>query len=452
MLVKHVILQVKSCVFDCPCGKKCSLCKKKFVGNNYVSSTRPNNGSNSGSKYLDTKWFSDNDSVSEMNCVSSILIHTPNYRPVVLTTLNDTGSPVNLISLTAFNKLRVKPKMFKVDQVFSSCADDELPVTGYVYLKVRIPESKQWVRLKVYVCEVLSYDFILGNDGLNKFGISLCFKTTFKPPSCLKHQRLTFYRANGDKVVPVHKVFVFNKEKCTCGLNHTVCTVDSFAFPKEDNDVFLEVVSEATTVPDEHLNDRENLNDVDERVKGLLHDYKGIWPSTLPPQHAKVEKFTVELEEGAKPFQCKPHRLSYSHKRALESEITKLLSLGFIFPYNGDYVSPCVVVPKKGGELRLCIDYRRLNAISKSKKYPLPVLEDFLAKASGKCVFSSLDLRSGYWQIPVDRESQKLLAFTTHVGNYTWRVKPFGLKSATENFQHIMDSVLHTVVSSQCAT
>ena len=104
--------------------------------------------------------------------------------------------------------------------------------------------------------------------------------------------------------------------------------------------------------------------------------------------------------------------------------------------------SPVVLVTKKDGSQRLCIDYRRLNAATVKDAFPIPRVDDSFAALSGSRWFSTLDLASGYWQVAMDTNTQEKAAFVTPSGLYEWNVMPFGLCNAPSTFARLMELVL----------
>jgi hypothetical protein len=104
--------------------------------------------------------------------------------------------------------------------------------------------------------------------------------------------------------------------------------------------------------------------------------------------------------------------------------------------------SPVVIIKKKDRSPRFCVDYRQLNLITKRDVYPLPRIDDIIDKLARSKYFSTLDLKAGYWQIPIDEQDKKKTAFVTTDGLYEFNILPFGLSSAPASFQRIINSAL----------
>ncbi len=146
-----------------------------------------------------------------------------------------------------------------------------------------------------------------------------------------------------------------------------------------------------------------------------------ILTSNLDAIGANTPEFVLELIDGAKTKHLAAYKTSLEEKRVIEDEVKRLLELGIIYPNPGSrWASPVVLVKKKNGEMRMCIDYRHLNSQTKMWQYPLPHFNDTVQKLGEATVFSSIDLKDGYWKIKVREEDQDLLTFNTHIGKYTW--------------------------------
>ena len=121
-----------------------------------------------------------------------------------------------------------------------------------------------------------------------------------------------------------------------------------------------------------------------------------------------------------------------------------------IQPSVSPWASSIVLVQKKGGSTRFCVDYRKVNAVTRKDAYPLPRIDDALDTLAGSKPFSTLDLISGYWQVEMNSDDQEKTAFCTLDGLFEFKVMPFGLCNAPATFQRLMDIVLTGLQWSSC--
>ena len=118
-----------------------------------------------------------------------------------------------------------------------------------------------------------------------------------------------------------------------------------------------------------------------------------------------------------------------------------MLRNGVIEPSNSEWSAPIVLVPKKDGSLRICVEYRRLNSISEVDAYPMARIDDLIDRLGKTKYITTLDLAKGYWQVPVTKEARPKTAYSTPFGLYQFNVMPFGLRGAPAMFQRLMDQV-----------
>lgn len=150
----------------------------------------------------------------------------------------------------------------------------------------------------------------------------------------------------------------------------------------------------------------------------------------------------IDLKPDSAPVFRRPYRIPFKHAEEVTKEITRMLEEAVIKESKSPWSSPLLVVPKKGGLIRLVIDYRLLNSLSIKNKYPLPNMELLLARLYERKVFTSMDLLSGYWQLALEEGSRKLTAFSTDRGHYEFISVPFGLQNAPSHFQAFMNNML----------
>ena len=150
------------------------------------------------------------------------------------------------------------------------------------------------------------------------------------------------------------------------------------------------------------------------------------------------------------PIRQQPYRTPVVRRKKVAEMVEDMKHQGVIQPSCSPWASPIVLVPKKDGKLRFCVDYRRLNAITTKDVFPLPRVDDILDALGGAKYFSSLDLLSGYWQVQLDEEAVKKSAFITFNGLYEFTRMPFGLCNAPATFQRLMQRVLGGLLGKTC--
>lgn len=208
----------------------------------------------------------------------------------------------------------------------------------------------------------------------------------------------------------------------------------------------------------QHLQHDDNINTVDllsavqhtgnTKLDKLLQQYADRFPDSLPklpdggPHTAPVyDGHTIPLEPGHKPPVRPIYRLSPLEFEELKKQIKELLALGFIEPSKSPYAAPVLFVQKKDGTLRMVIDYRALNAITTKNKYPLPRIDDLLDRLCGCTHFSSIDLRSGYYQLRLAPEDAPKTGFRCPLGHYQFTVLSMGLANSPATFQAAMNTI-----------
>ena len=178
------------------------------------------------------------------------------------------------------------------------------------------------------------------------------------------------------------------------------------------------------------------------RLKELLYDYQHVF-SLTEGDLGTTQMVKHRIETGnVLPIRQQPRRTSPWKHDEIERQVADLLHQGRVTESSSPWSSPVVLVAKKDGSQRLCIDYRQLNAATVKDAFPLPRVDDSLSALSGSRWFSTLDLASGYWQVAMDASTKEKAAFVTSSGLYEWNVMPFGLCNAPSTFARLMELVL----------
>jgi hypothetical protein len=135
------------------------------------------------------------------------------------------------------------------------------------------------------------------------------------------------------------------------------------------------------------------------------------------------------------------HRRSERERQIFAKEISIMKKAGIIVDSKSEFSSPPYLIPKKDGSYRMIIDYRGINEITETTNFPIPNTLDIFDRLSGSEFFTTLDLKSGYWQVAMEEQSRKYTAFSTPDGHYEFTKLPFGLKNAPAEFSYIMSSI-----------
>ena len=176
-----------------------------------------------------------------------------------------------------------------------------------------------------------------------------------------------------------------------------------------------------------------------QQLQELLQKYTDIF--TAEPGTTNLEYHKIELSTS-QPVRQRPYAIPFAKKQAVKEEVQKMLQMGIIEPSDSPYNAPIVLVDKKDGTVRFCIDFRKLNAVTKVDNEPMGNIEDILASLSHDEYYSKFDLTKGYWQIPMEENSKEMTAFTTEDGCYQFCKMPFGLVNSGATFNRMMRKLL----------
>jgi len=152
----------------------------------------------------------------------------------------------------------------------------------------------------------------------------------------------------------------------------------------------------------------------------------------------------------AKPTRQPPRRQPLGKRDIEKQEVNKMLDRGIIEPSHSSFSSPIVLISKKDGSTRFCVDYRALNEVTVKDAYPIPRVEECLDSLAGSSWYCCMDLNSGFWQVGLDPVDKHKTAFSTSMGLYQFTVMPFGLCNAPSTFERLMEDVMRGLQWEDC--
>jgi hypothetical protein len=190
--------------------------------------------------------------------------------------------------------------------------------------------------------------------------------------------------------------------------------------------------------------------DIKNKVRELIKEnYTNFAFQVNELGHTSLVKHKIDTQ-GCDPIRQRAYRHSPKQRKVAQEIIDELLENKLIRLSMSPWAAPIVLVQKKTGDVRLCVDFRKLNAITKKDSFPLPRIDDVLDLLQGQQYFSTLDLASGYWQIELEEDSKEKTAFIVDNNLYEWNRLAFGLTNAPGTFQRLMNSVLRSVIGKIC--
>lgn len=328
--------------------------------------------------------------------------------------LLDSGSSHSFVSssFVAATGLKTVPTTPQTVQL----ANGQLLVTNQLVPQLEWVCQGHTLTVDMRVLELGTYDAILGFDWLE----------TCSPMQCDWGSRTMEFTDKGRQIkIQGIKPAIMKLDTMSAKLLWKSC---------KGNDIWAYAI--VNFIPE------QQLQDIPENIQCLLHQYTDIFSDAkmLPP--TRVYDHAIALQPGAVPINCRPYKYSPQHKTEIERQVKELLEAGLITHSTSPFASPVLLVQKKDGSWRFCVDYRRLNAITFKNRFPIPIIEEILDELAGSKYFTKLDMKSRYHQVRMLLEDEYKTAFKTHQGHYQFKVMPFGLTNAPSTFQCIMNEVL----------
>ena len=190
---------------------------------------------------------------------------------------------------------------------------------------------------------------------------------------------------------------------------------------------------------------QSSVHTITDQIHPMVRELVSTFPAIVKPNFsAKNIKHSVRhhiITNCERPITCRARRLAPDKLKVAKETFEKMMSDGIIRTSNSPWASPLHMVLKSNGTWRPCGDFRLLNNVTVADQYPVRYLQDFTSNLSGRVLFSTLDLNSAYWQVPMDEDSIAKTAITTPFGLFEFLRMPFGLRNAAQTFQRFIDAI-----------
>ncbi|VDD78381.1 unnamed protein product [Mesocestoides corti] len=326
--------------------------------------------------------------------------------------LVDTGAGCSLVNPRRFPRHAFDPFLVTSSIRVRAASGTSMRSDGCIDVPLAIAGSEYQHTL--YLCTEMSYDGILGSDFLDRYAGEYS-----RPRGCLR--------------LGSHEVPVAYEQK-----NGVIAAVTPPVHPTaEELDILI-----GTNALNEGSDRSQFRKVIEEFADVFAWDGDGSGRTSV----IRHDIHTTETH----PIRQRPRRIPVAYQQAVEEAIEEMLQKLIIKPSVSPWASPIVVVKKKDGSIRLCVDYRKLNEVTVKDSFPIPRMDVTLDALGRSTIFSTLDLKSGYWQVEINPNRRQKSAFVIPSGLYEFETMPFGLANAQATFQRLMNTVLQGLTQKEC--
>ncbi|GBG82452.1 hypothetical protein CBR_g34829 [Chara braunii] len=335
----------------------------------------------------------------------------------------DIGSTRNFISRACVDRLRLGDQVQRLSRTLASTL-----------------ANKHKMVVKDYVKDVACTFFYGGGEVIHKISFLVSDELPFDMLLGMYYLEVSQPQFDWNRKVLIHKLpngrtVRLQKYKSSSLIENygCMCASSFYNYCKQNQEegmylVFVSEKGEAVKSPPE--------------IERVVSQYSDLFVEPTNVVEWEVVH-AIEVVPGSGVPRGRIYRMSPAELDELRRQLKELTEKGWIRPSTSPNGAPVLFVPKKGGPLRMCIDYRGLNAITVKNAKPLPRIDDLLDRVQGCWYFTKIDLKSGYHQIAVRPEDQHKTAFQTRYDLYEFVVMPFGLCNARGMFQHAMNRIFH---------
>lgn len=336
----------------------------------------------------------------------------------------DSGASINVITQKFLDSLPKKEVIGYTEEVIKQVINEIQVNSEIVNLTIKLNNYIIKDKFRVLDSESETFDVLIGFDTMvnNHLFIHPLEKTLCRMISTNEWEKISDLSTND-----------IQESSITNHVKLFLCSISKTKLEKETTieDILGNIPLEA----------RESAEELFKKNKEILAT------SMDDLKSSKLMEHRIQLKKDTVPIKQRTYRLSRTQMQVLKEEIQKLINKGLIEPSSSAWSSPVILVPKKNGKWRMCVDYRKLNEYTIKDSYALPYIDEILFSVGRKIqYFSTIDLFSGYHQISMAIEDRDKTCFTTMFGNYNFKVMPFGLCNAPATFQREMNRIFFPLI------
>jgi putative transposase len=366
--------------------------------------------------------------------------------------LVDTGSAITIINENKLQKLQHGRIYGNVSRNYRTANNGELKTKGLVDLKMTMNQIATTITAEI--SKMVCMDLILGQDWCYNNNAIINFQErTIKV-------NLRTWQDEQQIVIPLDidqqpTCLVRTIEKKNENINQCRTCYEHFEsknrlidhLTKEDHGT----KSPLNDIQEIVFNKLEHLTDpVQQRqTQFMINKHQNLFDLTKPSMIKTSIHHTIQTDNHF-PIYHHPRRTSNKIREIIQAETKKMLAEGVVRPSMSSWSSPVVIVTKKDGSPRFCVDYRKINSITRKDVYPLPRIDDIIEQLSGSSWFTKFDLKNGYHQLPISEQDKMKTAFATQDGLFEFNRLPQGLLNSPPTFQRVVNETLGNLRWQMC--
>ena len=320
---------------------------------------------------------------------------------------------------------RLKAKLLKQKCVLKTIGGANF-TKGRAKLQMRINKKEEVIDVYVVRNNNFSYDLLLGLDAIKRFGL-------------IQDENLYILQRVGEN--RIERIGTTREVKSTSETHKNKCSSHLFNSETEN----IQVLTNEYVSTKEFCDGFTYLSaGKREKIANIIGKYEKVF-ATDKFDIGTVNQFEAQIKlQEYRYISKKPYRCSIPDQAEIDSQVAQLLERNLIEESSSPFAAPVTLAFKKGDNRRsrLCIDFRELNKVVVPESQPFPRIEDIMVKAGRCCWFSTFDVNSAFWSIPIREKDKEKTAFVTQTGHYQWARLPFGLKISPAIFQRTLSNLI----------